>query len=166
MNHFLETPQWKSGTSVADFLDEYFRARGWFIEPTTRYEESKLYLGDRKFYRDGQMCHVEYKSGIQTGYTGNVFLETVSVDTENKPGWVYTCRADFIAYAALLNHKILIFLPETLREHIERLKTQFRTISTNKGQNATYRTHGVLVPLAYAEQYLTARVLPTGEVQP
>lgn len=164
MNNFLETPQWKSGTSVADYLDEYFRARGWVIEPTTRHQERDLCLGDRKFYRDGTRCFMEYKSGIQTGHTGNVFFETVSVDTAEKPGWVYTCKADYICYAALLNQKLLIFVPETLREHIEDLKTKFRTVSTNKGQNATYRTHGVLVPLEYAETHLAARVLLTGEV--
>lgn len=165
-NKFETTPQWHSGSSVADFLDKFFRGRGWVIEGTTPHEERVLCIGDKKFRRDGKLYNVEYKSGIQTFYTGNVFLETVSVDSENKPGWVYTCKADFIAYGALLNGKILIFLPSKLRDCIEGLKTKFPTKKTNKGQNTGYDTHGVIVPLAYAEKHLAAKVLRIEAVKP
>lgn len=155
---FLDTAQWKSGTDVADFLDEYFRNRGWRIEPTTPHEERVLCLGDRHFYQKDTHWHVEYKSGIQTYYTGNVFLETISVDSANKRGWVYTCKADYLLYATLLNRKILIFLPERLRYEIDGLQARFRTVKTGKNQNSGYDTHGVIVPLAHAET-LAAKVL-------
>jgi len=116
-------------------------------------------LGDRRFTRDGETYLVEYKSGIQTYYTGNVFLETVSVDAQNKPGWVYTCKADYIFYAALLNRKILIFIPQRLRDVIEQLKLEFREVKTSKEQNKGYDTHGVIVPLDYADRYLAAKVI-------
>jgi hypothetical protein len=32
-------------------------------------------------------------------------------------------------------------------------------VATGKGQNNGYRTHGLLVPLAYAEQHLTAKII-------
>lgn len=152
-------PQFERGKRVEAFLDEYFRWQGWRIEPTTPHEERALCLGDRRFWKGHYAYLVEYKSGIQTGATGNIFLETISVDTEQKPGWVYTCQSDFIFYACLLNHKILVFRPQALRTMIERLKQQFRQVSTCHNQNDGYNTHGVLVPLDYAEKYLAEKVI-------
>lgn len=134
--------------------------------PTTAHEERTLCLGDRHFEKDGIAYLVEYKSGAQTFYTGNVFLETISVDSEGIPGWVYTCRADYIFYAALLNHEILIFEPDDLRAKIDMLKTMFREVRTSKGQNDGYDTHGVIVPLPYAETHLAKKIIRTAEVAP
>ena len=78
-------------------LDHFFSEKGFHIQNTTPHEERVLCLGDRWFTSPrGQRFSVEYKSGIQTFYTGNMFLETISVDMSNKPGWVYTCQADQI----------------------------------------------------------------------
>lgn len=159
MSEFTRTQQWVSGQAVADFLDRFFEARGWAIEPTTPHEERVLCLGDRRYRRDGTHYTVEYKSGLQTAVTGNVFLETISVDSQRKPGWVYTCRADFIFYAALGNGLILAFKPEKLRAEIEGLKARFRVAKTGKGQNRGYDTHGVVVPLRYAVSNLAEFVI-------
>ena len=155
--------QFHRGKAVEAFLDEFFRNDGWQIEPTTSYEERVLCLGDRHFARDGFRCLVEYKSGLQTAHTGNVFLETISVDTAHKPGWVYTCRADFIFYAALLNGKILIFRPNRLRAQIDALRRQFREVATCHHQNDGYQTHGLVIPLAFAEEHLASKVLPCAQ---
>lgn len=163
MAKFTETPQWTSGQSVADFLDAFFRQRGWTIEPTTRHEERDLCLGDRHFRKLNRHDLIEYKSGLQTKVTGNVFLETISVDTKGIPGWVHTCQADYIFYAALLNRKILVFIPDDLRSALASLRTQFREVKTSKGQNEQYNTHGLIVPLAYAEEYLSAQTIETDE---
>lgn len=165
MAKFTETPQWISGLSVAYFLDRYFEALGWTITPTTRHEERDLCLGDRHFRRGDEHFLVEYKSGLQTGATGNVFLETVSVDSQGIKGWVYTCQADFIFYGALLNKKILIFKPCVLRDHINDLATRFRTAKTGKQQNKGYDTHGVVVPLEVAERELASKVISLEEGQ-
>ena len=145
---------------VEDWLDRFFRCLGYKIESTTPYLERTLCLGDRIFTRrDGQQFYIEYKSGLQTFFTGNIFLETLSVDSQDKPGWVYTCRADFLLYAALYNDKILIMRPVDLRARIEALKSGFQIKKTGKGQNRGYDTHGVLVPLDYAERCLTASII-------
>lgn len=155
---FEQTAQFKSGQDVADFLDAYYRERGWVITPTTPHEERTLCLGDRHYRQGDTHWLVEYKSGLQTFQTGNVFLETVSVDSVGKAGWVYTCKADYIMYGCLLNDKILIFLPERLRFEIDGLKAKYPTKKTGKQQNNGYDTHGVIVPLAAAEQ-LAAKVI-------
>jgi hypothetical protein len=157
---FTETPQFKQGMAVEAFLDDYFRAKGWTIKRVTPHEERVLCLGDRVYSRgDGTTLHIEYKSGIQTGKTGNIFLETISVDTTGKAGWVYTCRADYLFYACVLNGVILVFVPSRLRAKMPELKQQFREVATGKGQNVGYNTHGLIVPLAYAEKYLAAKVI-------
>lgn len=159
MVHLTNTVQFTNGKAAEAFLDEYFRSIGYAIRQTTPHEERVLCLGDRQFRLNGSAFFVEYKSGIQTFYTGNIFLETISVDTASKPGWVYTCRADFVYYAALLNGKILVFKPDQLRTMIDDLKRQFREVKTGKGQNTGYNTHGLIVPLLYAEKHLTEKVI-------
>lgn len=153
------TPQFWRGKKVEEFLDEYFRWAGWGVYPMSPFDERVLHLGDRYFIQGQQVLKIEYKSGLQTAYTGNLFFETISVDTVNKPGWVYSCNADFIMYATLLNNKILVFKPTRLRAAIERLKAQFRVTRTSHNQNDGYNGYGVLVPLAYAEEHLAERVI-------
>jgi hypothetical protein len=153
------TDQFKQGMHVEAFLDGYFIGRGYRVEPATTEQERIQCKGDRCLYLGERTHWIEYKSGIQTFYTGNVFLETISVDTTNKPGWVYTCQADAIVYAALLNKRLLFFRPATLREKIEDLKRRFPEVKTNKGQNNGYNTHGVIVPLSVAEAELAYNVI-------
>lgn len=149
MTYLTETDQFKNGKEVEAWLDVYFRNE-FVIRQTTRHEEQVLCLGDRQFSKDGKLFYVEYKSGIQTFFTGNVFLEIISNDITCDPGWVYTCRAKFLLWAALYNHKILVFRPERLRAEIADLKTKF-PIGRTDIQN-TYHTSGVLVPLDYVEK--------------
>lgn len=156
---FTNKDQFKNGKAVEAWLDEFFRGRGWRIEQATQHQERVLCLGDRLFHKTGLDLWIEYKSGIQTSVTGNIFLETISVDSQNKPGWVYTCNADYIFYAALLNYRILIFKPDFLRSEIETLKTKFPTRCTKNHQNEGYNTHGVIVPLDYAEVRLAEMVI-------
>ena len=155
----IDTIQYANGKAVESFLDDFFRARGFHIEALTPDEERREKLGDRRFSKDGRTMNVEYKSGIQTYTTGNVFIETISVDTTGEPGWVFTCRADYIMYAALLNKKILVFIPARLRECVPALSQMFRTVHTCKNQNDGYNTHGIIVPLAYTEKHLATQVL-------
>lgn len=156
---FEDNPQFKNGKSIEAFLDQWFEYQGWQIQHTTPHEERVLCIGDRHYCKDGQSYNVEYKSGLQTYQTGNVFLETVSVDTDGKAGWVYTSNADFVFYACLFNHKLLIFRPQKLRDYIDVLKQKFPEKPTGKGQNIGYRTWGVCVPLQYAIEHLADKVI-------
>jgi len=158
---FTELPQFIRGKSVEAFLDDFFRQKGFQIRQTTREEERVLCLGDRQFFRNGKSFFVEYKSGIQTHYTGNIFLETISVDDPNhfKIGWVYTCKADYIIYATVLDDCLLMFIPDQLRKKMERLKLVFREAATNNHQNIGYNTHGLIVPFEWAKQNLADRII-------
>lgn len=153
-----DTAQYAQGKIVEAYLDIWFGYHGWDIKQTTDHEERVLCIGDRHFSKGQEAYKIEYKSGLQTYITGNIFLETVSVDTDNKKGWVYTSHATFIFYACLFNHKLLIFRPETLRAKIDFLKTKFPEKPTGKGQNEGYQTWGVCVPLKYAIEHIADKV--------
>lgn len=162
--HLTKSAQFQRGKAVEHMLDTFFRDHGYTVEELTQREERVLHLGDRRMTRSGKATLIEYKSGIQTMATGNVFLETISVDRDRTPGWVYTCRADFIVYAVphdddLAIWRLLFFKPERLRERIEVLKASYGVRKTGKGQNATYNTHGVAVPVAVAEKDLASKIV-------
>ena len=46
----------------------------------------------------GEVDTVEYKADSLAGKTGNAFIETVSVDTANKPGWAVASEAKYLVY--------------------------------------------------------------------
>lgn len=156
----VDSDQFKNGKDVERFLDEFFSGR-FEITQTSAHQERTLYLGDRiyKHRKTGRKYFVEYKSGIQTFYTGNVFLETVSVDSKGKPGWLYTCKAHYLLYATLLNGFILLFIPKLLREQVGQLKKRYPEKPTSKGQNKGYNTHGLVVPLGDATK-LASKIIP------
>ncbi len=153
-----DSSEFAHGKAVETILDVWFSYQKWDITPTTAHEERVLCLGDRRFSRNGETLLVEYKADLKTILTGNIFLETVSVDTANKQGWVYSCKAHYILYACLFNNKILVFRPQRLRDNIENLKAKFPTKGTNR--NANYTTSGVIVPLKYAIDHLAEKVIP------
>ena len=161
MNEFEKLPQFKQGKDVEKYLDNFFQQRGFSIRQTTPEEERILCLGDRQFSRNGKSFFVEYKSGIQTHYTKNIFIETISVDDPVyfKKGWAYTCRADWLIYATVLDNCLLIFRPDILRKRIENLKINFREVSTSNHQNKDYNTHGLLIPFEWAKENLASQVI-------
>jgi hypothetical protein len=78
-------------------LDRFFAQ--WFrIKPATP-EEQRQGI-DRHFHhlKSHQEFTVEYKTDSLASRTGNAFIETVSVDTEQKAGWAFTSQADMLLY--------------------------------------------------------------------
>lgn len=95
-------------------------------------------------------CSVEYKTDWAAERTGNVFIETVSVDSQNKPGWVYTSVAQLLVY----------YLPQSGVAYIapmlavrEATKEWAQTHQEMPVPNDGYNTKGLLIPLAeFAEK--------------
>lgn len=161
MSNFTQLTQYKNGKDVEAFLDGYFRQRGYQIRQTTDHEERVLCLGDRQFTWKDTSLFIEYKSGIQTFYTGNIFIETISVDDPNnyKLGWVYTCKADILIYATILNNCLLLFRPDGLRQIIDKLKLRYKEVSTSHNQNNGYNTYGLIIPFKWARENLAHKVI-------
>lgn len=80
--------QLSRGTSGESILDAFFRARGHYIQAATRGQQQNGI--DRVFLKDGKVAYVEYKTDYRAHETKKIFIETVSVDSENTKGWVFT----------------------------------------------------------------------------
>jgi hypothetical protein len=78
-------------------LDKYF-STAYEIQPASREQERSGV--DRIFTHkaSGLRYSVEYKVDMHTATTGNVFIETTSVDSEDKCGWALTSTAQILMY--------------------------------------------------------------------
>lgn len=139
----------KQGKQYEGQLDELFR--GVFdIEEATREEDRK---GIDRWFTNKQTKRrfpVQYKADEMAGKTGNAFIETISVDTHDIPGWAHTCQADYIVYLVVDWGTAYIIKPSVIREQLTRWQKQY---PTRTSQNNGYRTHGVLVPLDEFEKH-------------
>lgn len=106
---------------------------------------------DRMFWhvKDEKRYAVEYKADSVAGKTGNAFVETISVDTTNKPGWAVSSEADMLVYMITEPETIYAIPMARIRRELPRWQEQY---VTKTAQNDGYKTHGVLVPLAELEK--------------
>lgn len=121
------------------FLDHLFSATYMIHKPKTK-------AVDRIFRcrRTGKVLTVEYKTDWVAEKTGQAFIELVSVDKQNKPGWALSSPAHVLVY--YVPGPMLIY---TVR--MERIKEQVavweQRYPTGTCQNRTYTSRGLLVPL-------------------
>ncbi len=130
------------GSSGESVLDAFFRARGHYIQPATRGQQQHGI--DRVFLKDGKVAYVEYKTDYRAHQTRHMFIETVSIDTDDKEGWAYTSEADYIVFYVPVLKKIYVMPLEILHRV---LPEWIKRYPTRSAQNAGYATHGILVPL-------------------
>ncbi|MBW4472432.1 MAG: hypothetical protein KME45_18975 [Stenomitos rutilans HA7619-LM2] len=84
------------------------------------------------------------KLDIAARRTGNLFFETVSVDTQGIPGWGWTSQADYWIFL-IPDQEIIVVHPGKLRS----LVWQHQTLLAERTvPNKNYKTLGVPVPLA------------------
>lgn len=132
------------GESAEERLDKHFSDR-FAITPATR--DQQRHGIDRVFrHREtGAYYHIEYKTDWTAASTGNAFVETVSVDAQNKPGWAYASEADWLIYYVPGRRTIYIMSFPTLREQLPRWLATCRDAPPIP--NEGYNTLGILVPL-------------------
>lgn len=77
----------REGMAHEATLDSVFRRMGYTVEPVGM--DAQRRGVDRLMVSPGtrRVVRVEYKADSVASRTGNAFIETVSVDTANKPGW-------------------------------------------------------------------------------
>jgi hypothetical protein len=147
--HDFDAQRTRGETGEA-ILDRFFEARGHLIQPATRGQQLRGI--DRVFVKDGKIAYVEYKTDYRAHETGHVFVETISVDTDDTAGWAYTSGADFLVYYIPALNRILVMPLENLRKL---LPGWVEAHPTRPAQNKAYATHGVLVPLSEFEGHAT-----------
>lgn len=104
-------------------------------------------LGIDRIFEDrttGMRWAVEYKTDDAAETTNNVFVETVSVDTQNKLGWALTSCAQILVYYIPPRHMAYTF---SLAELRARLALWKRAYGTKSAKNQGYATHGIPVPI-------------------
>ncbi|MGD1907435.1 MAG: hypothetical protein ACFB0C_15810 [Leptolyngbyaceae cyanobacterium] len=136
------------GKSGEKILDEWLKLNYKILDVSdiSKYQKSGI---DRILMRpDGTMVNVEYKFDIASSRTGNLFFETVSVDSRNIPGWGWRSQADYWIFL-LPSMEILVVEPGKLRNLVwqERLAIEDKTV-----RNSNYRTLGIPVPLPRARE--------------
>lgn len=130
------------------------RFRSWRVLKATS-EDQRLGRDVWFEYPSGGRHSVECKGDHRA--RDRVFVETGSLGPSwCQSGWVYTCRADFIAYCPFAAGRIFVIPPARLREH---LNAWLRAHRIGVAANRNYWTYGVLVPLATVGE-LASYVVP------
>lgn len=148
MKPYTFTTQLTDGQKGERRLDAFFQK--WFvIRPATDAEQRQGI--DRHFTRrkDQRAFTIEYKTDHTAGRTGNAFVETISVDTDNKPGWALTSQAQLLIYYIPDTGIIYVIDFARLRRNLPRWQ---QTYPQRAIPNRGYHTHGLLVPLLEFEK--------------
>ncbi len=140
--------QLQQGEAAERQLDAHFADR-FEIVPASR-EQQRQGI-DRIFTKReapnnlGRLYTIEYKTDWTAGRTGNAFIETVSVDTMNVPGWAYSSTAQWLVYWVPPHSQIYLIRFDTLRHQLDGWIEQHgpQKAIPNEG----YYTLGVTVPL-------------------
>ena len=130
-------------------LDDYYSK--WFKIKKVSMEIQKSGV-DRIFtHPDGYKFTVEYKGDNRGHETGNVFIETVSVDTNNTLGWAYTACAQVLYYWIMGLHTVYIMdmmrLKRILPLWIDKYGDKIKSI-----ENDGYYTKGFPIPISVFEK--------------
>jgi hypothetical protein len=145
--------QLAEGQAYERQLDQHFSRFDIDIRPAMMDEQRQ---GIDRFFTHrptGIVDTMEYKADSLAGKTGNAFVETISVDTTNKPGWAVASKAKYLVYLVTEPETIYLVSMKQLRQELPRWQATYRTTSA---ANDGYRTHGVLVPLHELERIAIA----------
>ena len=137
----------KTGQRYERVLDKVFSDR-YSITPVSM-DLQRLGI-DRIFtsIKSRKRFSVEYKGDEKTQTTGNAFIETVSVDTDNKPGWAITSCAQILIYYVIGPNDIYI----SYMTEIKRLVSDWANKYEEKpAYNEGYKTLGLCVPIEEIE---------------
>lgn len=145
--------QLAQGENYEAQIDAFFRGMGAQISQVGRDDQRRGI--DRVWFDpvDGRTWTVEYKADSLAGRTGNAFIETISVDTDGRPGWAYTSRATLLVYLVTEPQTIYVISMARLRRQLPRWSAAYRTA---QAINDGYSTHGLLVPLDELERIAAA----------
>lgn len=136
------------GEEAERLLDRHFADRFEIRDATRQQQRQGI---DRIFIRYTTLrpYQIEYKTDWAASRTGNAFIETVSVDTKNIPGWAYTSRSQWLIYYLPPQQRILILSFAKLRTLLPQWVRIHKPAPPIPNQG--YNTRGILVPLTEFE---------------
>lgn len=146
------------GQYMENLLDDYFST--WFLIEEVSMELQ--YLGiDRIFtkHSTGERFSVEYKADRRAHDTGNVFIETVSVQKGNtieKLGWALTSTAQRLVYFIPGPNRVYILDMVDIRDMLSKWGD---TCKVATAENEGYVGKGLLVPITEIETHARGRMV-------
>lgn len=145
--------QLAAGEEGAGELDVFFSAR--YKVERTDLKMDKLGI-DRIFTHraTGKRYSIEYKSDSRAASTGNAFIEIVSVDANDTPGWAKTCLAQWLIYYVPPWRKGYWIRTCAIKARLEEWISKY---PLGHCQNKGYSSTGILVKLWELEAIAYAR---------
>lgn len=86
----------------------------------------------------------ELKTDFRAHETGNAFIEVISDDNYDSPGWAYTSIAQFLFYLLVGTKELIIVPMHNIRRYVDIWRRRYPHA---RGVNAAYSSVGALVPL-------------------
>lgn len=139
--------QLRIGDDGASILDAFF-SRDYHIEKTLLAVDKRGI--DRVFiHRTSEKSYsIEYKTDLEAANTGNAFIEIVSVDATNTPGWAKSCLAQVLVLYIPDWHQGYWIRTLDIRA---RLKLWEGKYPVKSSKNERYSSRGICVPLREIE---------------
>lgn len=135
--------QLRIGKAAERQLDAYFSQ--WYTIEVLPREIEMMIHSDRLFIDAyGKQTVVEYKADYLGHKSGRVYIETLSVDIDNRPGWVYSSMADVLVYWIVGSGELYSVRPRELREHVPQWEARYPKV---KAHNEMSSGAGILVPI-------------------
>lgn len=117
--------------------------------PASRQDERSGIDGILECRKTKRKWTVEIKTDWRAASTGNVFIETMSVDGKNVLGWAYTSLAQLLVYYVPPLGKIYIASMAAIKARLPEWENQY---DTRRIPNKGYDTVGLLIPIAVFER--------------
>lgn len=155
MYTFIE--QFDKGQKVEESIFNHLRGRGWQVVPSIYDPMRKVgqRLGfDATIAKTPHRFKLEIKADFASAKTKNFFIETVSVDKINAPGWAISSRADIIALVIPDARRIFLASLKWLRSQLGRWAEICKTKkchNKNSDWRGEFFSEGLLVPVAWFE---------------
>jgi len=160
MKEYEFQEQLNNGKAEEETLDRYF---------SNRYKISKVSLDeerargiDRRYAskQDNVTYTVEYKADWTATSTGNAFIETISNDENNTPGWCLKSEAQLLMY--YLPDDKIVYIVDMLKMKGKLRKWRKiypkKMIPNKVNGRVAYRTHGYCVPLKEIESVCSSKI--------
>ena len=147
MKTYNFTNKLKEGQQYEKDIFAHLKKDNWRVKIADREQQSQGI--DCIISKENLTYAIEIKSDTKASKTGNIFIETISVDTQNKKGWAYTTQSDFIFYYLPLDLIVYILNSKWVTNSVQSWEHRFPKRIIN---NQEYNTVGLLIPLWFFEE--------------
>ena len=138
----------KKGKYGEAVTKQFLEARGCVVVDTSSHPFFQVNGVDIVFEKDNKAGLMDVKTDYHS--SNNLFIETLSNTALEKPGCIFSTKADWWQYYKVEQDTAYLFTPADMRAHIE--NNDFREVPTQTrvSQDAFYETRGLLVPISGA----------------